>query len=135
MSDKNSQISPFEEIPRYKKKAKKTPPKKLDHKHVFEECVFESATCRLDRAHGFQYDKPQWSIGTYCPICGKIGTTRKKEGWMKKTANDFGLFSASHDDWNDKALREFNPKTRTLPFFALKEPFGFDKFVDLAKKG
>ena len=59
----------------YKPTRKKKKPKKANHKHVYENCVFDIVFEYgvLDPAHGFR-DKICPSIGTYCPICGKIGS-------------------------------------------------------------
>lgn len=129
MRDKTPALEYSEETA-HKKAAKKQAPKKFKHKHDFADCVLEYNRCRLDRAHGFQWDLPAWEIGTYCRICGKIGDSHTRDyKWVEE-----GLLQYP-PKWNEAARREFDPATRTLPFFTLKTPLGFDKFVDLTEEG
>lgn len=55
-----------DEIPKYKKKSKHTPPKKSDHKHNKVKCIVK---------RNFIYgNKPDtwYMLGWYCPICNKV---------------------------------------------------------------
>lgn len=56
---------PMNDIPRYKKKAKRQPRKKTDHKHMYKPCVIKSRI-RSD-------------IYEYCTICGKVIIPRTEE--------------------------------------------------------
>ena len=109
----------------YKKKRRRRPPKKADHKHEFVDCVFEfnPETCR------YLIDRREFSIGSYCPTCGKVGSTAPIGGihgkWKMNTAEPPYICPA----WTDAAEREFDPETRTLPYFMLND--WFQKFVDL----
>lgn len=101
-----------EETMRYKKKSSRRPPKKAKHKHVYENCVFCFDTMkRFDRARGMIWG-PALSVGTYCPICGKIGDVFDRQ-WYDGAAYQYP------PAWNDRAQQEFDPATRTLPFFHL----------------
>lgn len=99
---------------RYRKKRSRTV-KKSNHKHQYENCVFGYNNLRLDKAHGFVWDDKEFSVGTYCPICGKIGSTIDSE-WTT------GLYWRSKQEyWKPEALREFDEKTRSLPYFWLDD--------------
>ena len=90
----------------YKKKRRKRPPPKADHKHEWADCVYG-----MNFAGNFEL-----SIGTYCPVCGKIGTPTAYSRWKY---NDCREPHNIHWVWKDEALREFNQKTRTLPYFEI----------------
>lgn len=96
-----------EPIVPYRKKSKARPPKKANHKHVWADCVFEFEDELLGKI----------SIGTYCPICGKIGNPMSRR-WRQKTCYE----------WTDAARKEFDPETRTLPLCHAKNYFS--KFVE-----
>lgn len=118
------------DIPRYRKKSSKHGEKKSDHKHTYVSCVFERDLPRFDDAHGLVYDgeSTSFSIGTYCPICGKIGTTCDR-GWteLRKTGRWY------ETGWNEAAQREFNPSSRTLPYFHISD--FFQKYVSVKEDG
>lgn len=110
----------MDEFPRYRKKAKKKTPKKSDHKHVFEYCVINE----LDN----KYAKEVYRIGCYCPVCGKIGDCHgdlERDGWLYNAAK----LPFYRREWSDKALREFDANTRTLPYFEVADFFA--KYVKL----
>ena len=59
------------DIPKYKKKSLKKPPKKSDHKHRYEECGLEIPK------YWYVYNHPNKTDveclrGRYCIVCGKI---------------------------------------------------------------
>lgn len=113
-----------EETMRYKKKSQKTPPAKAKHKHEYVNCVFGFDRQKFSKERGF-YPVSDMNIGTYCPICGKIGTARdSSQQWMEETRRLFA------PEWNEAAKREFDPTTRTLPYFWLDDTFS-QKFVSL----
>lgn len=116
----------YDDSTRYRKKAKKKTPAKADHRHEFVNCVYEIETIRLDEAHGFVPDS-RFSIGTYCPVCGKIGT-HSDEVWQEKelVPRWRGLYDMK---WSERAKTEFDEKTRTLPFFRIHDLFK-QKFVE-----
>ena len=109
----------------YRKKKRRHPPKKADHKHEFTDCVFEfnPETCR------YLIDRQEFAIGSYCPICGKVGSTAPIGGtngrWKKNIAEPPYICPV----WTDDAEREFNPATRSLPHFMLND--WFQKYVTL----
>ena len=118
-----------EDIPRYKKKAKKKSAAKADHKHRFEPCVFRLDDLRFDEAHGFVREPDAaFSIGTYCPVCGKIGTTINRE-WLDERQGCWPILFQAR--WSERARREFDESTRTLPCFYLGDPFANHKYVTL----
>ena len=122
----------MDDIPRYRKKSHKKPPKKSNHKHEFVPCVF------IEKYHKYYYVSPSpqheqrdvYTIGRYCHICGKVGYTGdlEEDGWTVNTAQRPWICH----EWSDKAKREFDPKTRTLPCFEITDMF--QKFVDMNER-
>lgn len=56
-----------DEVPKYKKKVKKTV-KKSKHKHIYKDCLF------------FVRSSNTYRKGEYCEVCGKIGDFNLLEG-------------------------------------------------------
>jgi len=121
-----------EDVPRYKKKAKKKSPKKANHKHRFENCVLGYNTIALDKAHGV-VPSPELSIGTYCPACGKIGVHTDSAWRVKKNDPNLPAKAMRQTQWSDEAKREFDPHTRTLPYFWLDD--WLQKYTRLEQEG
>lgn len=123
---------PFsDEPPKYKKKSHKQHEKKSNHPHVWSNCVYEFDTPDYSKAltTGMK-TKRELSIGTYCSICGKIGTTMDLS-WRE----DVDLKSWIHSkvigrDWSDTAKQEFDPKTRTLPCFYIGDWLRHEKYIN-----
>lgn len=109
----------------YRKKREKHPPKKADHKHEFVDCVFEFNPAPNKYAY---YVGRESTIGTYCHICGKVGSLCPSLGckWRINTSPYADYISPC---WTDDAVREFDPKTRALPAFTLDDYF--QKFVTI----
>lgn len=109
----------YEEMP-HRKRAKRKTVKKSRHRHNFQPCVFEFEGIRYDKNYGF-VTMPDASIGTYCPICGKIGSFCA-QGWRQwkplNASNRGGSFT-----YTDIAKKELNPQTRTLPTFHLRDKY------------
>lgn len=101
-----------DDIPKYKKKKRKNTPRKANHKHVYENCVFQYDSITFDKGHGI-ISESKLSIGKYCPICGKIGTLFDAD-WMIETHRWNGTFFS---EWTEAANKQFNEESRTLPFF------------------
>lgn len=87
------------EIAPYRKKAKKKNSKKSDHRHRYEDCVFEYPSLWYLAKHESHIvgdleavNKIIKSNGTYCPICGKVGTI---ELWSKKILVDAPIFQVT----------------------------------------
>ena len=114
-----------DDVPRYRKKKNKNTPTKADHKHEFIDCVFEYDSIRLDKAHGWVPD-PKFAIGSYCPVCGRIGTMHNEGWWDDGEKLPSGALRAGN--WSAKAQKEFDPETRTLPFFRVEDIFR-QKFI------
>lgn len=120
-----------DDIMRHKKKSKKKPPPKAKHKHEYVNCVFEFNDKKFNKERGF-IEVPGISIGTYCPICGKIESTfdYKNKEWVIDKREMLGNFTAFSWGWTDNAKREFDKNTRTLPCFWIEDKW-FTKYVDL----
>ncbi len=115
----------MDEFPRYRKKSTKRPPKKSDHKHEYTYGVFHY---HIKTPFGFN---EEFKIGTFCPVCGKIGGRGdlEKDGWLENTAQSPWLCM----EWSDQAKKEFVASTRTLPYFEISD-FFTQKFVDVDGK-
>ena len=119
----------FDDVPRYKKKARKTGRKRADHRHVYENCVFGWPKLHYEAERGLLYGPDiEYSVGTYCPICGKIGDT-KDISWTDVSRRDERGFRGYSREWSDAALREFDEETRSLPYFFLDENNYFAKDI------
>ncbi len=112
----------MEDIPKYRKKSQKKPPKKANHKHEWANCVYNTMTYGYSREKGF-YKTTELSVGTYCPICGKIGNVADQ----KYRENICAIPKFYQLEWTKEAQKEFDPATRTLPFFEINQ--FKDKFV------
>ena len=121
-------VSIDEEVPKYKKRSSRKTPKKANHKHKYVNCVFGYDGLLYDKECGFK-TIPVKSIGTYCEICGKVGSVGDKK-WLKQTTIWYGD-KDYRSRWNDKANLEFDESTRTLPYFWLDERWGSNKFVEM----
>lgn len=117
-----------DEVGKYRKKSNKNPPKKSKHKHHYESCVFGYYAKKFTKERGFE-NQYETSIGTYCPVCGKIGNTYDcdNEKYFVKS-------SLVHRDFTEEGKRELDKNTRTLPYFWIKEGW-FVKSVDLDTEG
>lgn len=107
----------------YRKKASKKNPKKSDHKHDFQPCVFEYYCQHLNRERGFIKEK-EACCGTYCVICGKIGS---RENQYERIQDPLRPHVYSYQK-TDECKRQIDPATRTLPTFWLDDYFK-TKFV------
>lgn len=116
-------MTDIEDVPRYRKRSYKKTPAKANHKHEFVNCVFEIASERFDDVHGF-VPELRLSIGTYCRLCGKIGTTFDSAWRVDSGLYSYGVFGV----WSEKAKEELNESTRTLPTFRVDDIFK-QKFV------
>ena len=108
-----------------RKKAKKKTPKKSNHKHEYQPCVLGFEIMVYDLETG-QRPKPSNRIATYCPHCGKIGTT-DFDRWYTWVSTDP---PAGRYEYTVDAKKELNPATRTLPLFHVDDEF-FSTFVNL----
>ena len=112
----------MEDIPKYRKKSQKKPPKKANHKHEWANCVYETATIGYSKEKGF-YRTTELTVGTYCHICGKIGDIADRR--YKINTSPYSKFLTY--EWSEDAKKEFDPSTRTMPFFEINQ--FKDKFV------
>ena len=106
----------FETV-RYRKKSKKKPPRKANHKHESADCVFEYTS---DKAF---YGGRRSSIGLYCPICGKIINDFNQK-YRINLANPPRYCM----DWSEEGYRQLDRVTRTLPTFHVTD--WFRKYVN-----
>lgn len=84
--------------------------------------MYETSTIGYSAEKGF-YKTTELNVGTYCPLCGKVGAVEDIE--FKVNTSPLNKFYCY--EWSEKAKREFDPATRTLPFFKLDQ--FKDKFV------
>lgn len=117
----------IDEVPRYRKRSQKKPPKKSDHKHVFEPCVVEYPQDWYVKEH-LRSGEKKAAISSYCPICGKIGSIDIERWWTRETIM-FGNYACFQSIPTEEAELELNPETRTLPTFTCDN--FFQKFVDI----
>jgi hypothetical protein len=110
----------WDDAPRYKKKSKAHPPRKADHKHEYASCVLD-----VENGWGVGNIKCRqfFTICSYCPVCGKIGGVIEPRY----------LVAGKWFEWSDEAMRELDPKTRTLPCFPVSD--AWQKYVDLKGDG
>ena len=121
----------YEEIPKYRKKSKAKPPKKCDHKHIFEPCVLEFNGIRYSKEHGITYDNPEMRIDYYYTICGKIGGLLELERWFEFRKVPHPIFKELREEVpNEECKKELDPATRTLPTFFIEDPY-FTKYVNI----
>lgn len=83
--------------------------KKSKHKHVYKDCVFYPDNLGLENA----------SIGTYCSICGKIGSVKHP---TIKSDIGYRVLTA------DEVLKEYEG----LPVFELQD--WFQKYVCISRE-
>lgn len=114
-----------QEIPKYRKKSTKKPPKKANHKHKWASCVYQTDSVSYSKEKGF-YKTPELTVGTYCSVCGKIGLIHNPDFIVQMTEiiNGNRYYSS---DWSNEAKKELDPATRTLPLFIVDQ--FKDKFV------
>ena len=108
-----------DDVPRYRKKSCKGSPPKSKHKHEYEHCVFvyPMPDYKATVASGRNEDREVCTLGTYCPICGKIGDI-----WFAWNKNDLWYHIVKHGwysetELTEEAKRQLDPETSTLPRF------------------
>ena len=106
------------DVPKYRKKSKKSSPKKSNHEHEYEFCVFEYEGFSLSDTLGIQ-NVMEHSIGTYCRICGKIGDIQTRDSKWVSDSSVYNRGVAVGYKYNDDSLVQLNPETRTLPLFSI----------------
>lgn len=120
-----------DDVAKHRKKSKRSVGKKSNHKHNYQPCVFEYPKIVIDKAHGIvNSDEPEFSMGEYCPVCGKIGSTGRK--WFTHVPIKPGSHIVRLEPI-EEAKRELDPTTRTLPTFALRDRF-LQKYVELDRE-
>lgn len=64
---------PCGEVPKYRKKSAKKPPKKANHKHTYERVIFRylNPQCFFYPEYGFVGDY-SYSAGSRCTVCGRL---------------------------------------------------------------
>ena len=114
-------------VTKYKKPAKRVHHKKSDHTHRYDFCVYE---------YDFPASVPgrvttrELSIGTYCPLCGKVGARFTRDAKYAQHTNRAKNHFYLGYEWNEEALKQFNVSTRTLPCFFL-DHWADTKYVKL----
>ena len=118
-----------DDVPKYRKKSKKATPKKANHIHQSEYCVFEHTATNAYSIQG-RTSSVESTIGKYCAICGKVlGICTDDDDWTSDS-NLYARGVRCGRSWNESAVKELDPVTRTLPTFYLKD-YWKQKFVDL----
>ena len=108
-----------DEVPRYRGKRRVVTPKKHNHKHDFQPCLFnELFHKKFTASHGFVADS-QLAFGEYCVTCGKIAHSYNTNRWLitVRVETENGGIRAYKQEYTSEALRELDPATRTLPVF------------------
>lgn len=104
-----------DDIPKYKKKSTRHPPKKSRHKHTYEDCLLNVEY----EMGGILYDSV--FLSEYCAICGKIGNRRVLET-TKETSNGYSRLLNK-----DEILEKY----KHLEIFEIDD--FCDKYVTLSK--
>jgi hypothetical protein len=119
------------EVSSYKKKSTGTGTKKSKHKHIYEQCILSYPDDWWTKTN-LRHRQRTPIVGTYCPVCGKIGTVKDRSRWYKKEAVFTGNVQWARTVLTEEGEREMNPRTRTLPYFEIDDPFA--KFVELKEE-
>ena len=119
------------EVAPYKKKSTGNTPKKSKHKHLYEPCVLSYPDDWWNKEH-IRHRQRTPIIGTYCPVCGKIGTIKDRSRWYKRETVFTGNVQWGRTVLTDEGEREMHARTRTLPYFEIDDPFV--KFVKLEEE-
>lgn len=109
------------DIPPYRKKAGNKGLRRSKHKHQYEPCLLELYELSPT---GKPEDIPI-IFKSYCRCCGKIGDVDVAR-WYNPPKRNF-LWPSGY---TEEALKELDPKTRTIPLFRVEGYF--DKFVNLS---
>lgn len=118
-----------DDIPKYKKKSQKKPPKKAKHKHLCEPCIITRPVDWYMKEHT-RSGKTKDEFYGYCPICGKVmGYRPNNDLYYKRVKRVIGEFSCLVDELTEEGEREMNPATRTIPTFVSDDCF--IKFVEI----
>lgn len=124
------------DVPKYRKKSRSSPPTKAKHKHMYEPCLIEYPEQWYLKPHERRmYEgnriKTALRFSSYCPVCGKTGDTDHDRWWTTVKKHN-GVISYLERVHTEEAERELNPVTRTLPVF--KTDGWNEKFVDIEKE-
>lgn len=121
-----------DDIPKFRKKSQKTPPKKAKHSHLREPCIIEMPSDWYKKPHERSGEMTS-HFYAYCPICGKVtGYNPDKERWWTRVERCNGSFHYLETVPSAEGEKELNPATRTLPTFRVDDIF--PKFVNLEDK-
>jgi hypothetical protein len=63
------------------------------------------------------------TIRGYCPVCGKLGDIKDKSRWYQDVPKTLGGYLIYDTILTEEGEREMNPRTRTLPYFEVVDPF------------
>ena len=122
------------EIPKYKKKSKKRTPKKHNHAHDWQPCVYEYQ----ERVYWAPNSGPQLreELGLYCSICGKTNFDRTR--WVISTEEFNPRFGrVIRQELTMEGKTQLNRETRTYPTIHLDADNCadaiFTKYIELPK--
>lgn len=113
-----------------KKKSKRHPPRKEKHKHDYQNCVFQYDIRIWDKVY------PQFQLGSYCTICGKISTYHD-DGKLTKYGFNTSWYSTilgvmtvyGHEDEIERAKERAR---KIYPVYAI-DPWN-QKYVPIVKE-
>ena len=119
----------IDDVPKYKKKSQKKPPKKANHKHQFKTCIIEIPLDWHKKPHERNGEMTP-HLYEYCFICGKVGRYEPdyEKFWTREKRFN-GVFNYYETVPTEEGTIELNPATRTLPTFRVDDIF--PKFVKL----
>lgn len=108
----------FSDVPRYRKKAKKNPPKKADHEHEYESVIlkYTNKYREFNQERGFVAGT-DYAAGRRCIHCGKLTYGFVGAGCVPVAGKlEFtDVFGHKH------SRREILPKYRDIPVVAVKD--------------
>lgn len=114
----------------HKVKHIKKSPKKSNHRHTYKDCVCSIPAIKYIPEKGFTKTNRRLVFWSYCPKCGKLRWFSSTNKWQKRVYDEH--FFAFRFEWTEDAKREFNPETRTLPYFEIDDEW--QQYVEIEDK-
>ena len=113
----SSCVFPCGEIPRYRKKSQKRPPKKADHKHEYEPVILSYIAEHGDfsKERGF-IPMRSFCAGSRCTICGRLN-----HGFPDGKAVTVADVKKLPWPTGDKRFSQIRPEYRSLPVVKLSD--------------
>lgn len=111
----------------HKVQHRKKTPKKSNHRHTYKDCVCSIPAIKYIPEKGYVKTDRRLVFWSYCPKCGKLRWFPSTNKWQKRVYDE--QFPAFRFEWTEAAKREFNPETRTLPYFEIDDEW--QKYVEI----